>query len=238
MRPTDLAGVLEEEQKYEEAQTLRSEILAVRKRAEPDSPSTVNATFELGRLQADRGNLDAAEPLLRAAYEADRRLLKPEDVATLQSMDQLAFVLLDKGQAREAKALYRDELAILRKNRPPADKDLRPATLRLGPRPLASKQSQGGGAPVARSLAYSQSDAPGGPLEGRFHRKPPGGVSVGPRPIQFRRAVAGRCLPETQGGPRTPTAPGRTAHDRVVKLYEAWKKPDAAARWKAEPLGK
>ena len=64
----------------------------------------------IGRSYRRLGYYEKAEPHLRKAFQIRRRLLGPEDIKTLDSMNRLALLLGDRGEYGEAERLLREAL--------------------------------------------------------------------------------------------------------------------------------
>ena len=73
-------------------------------------PSTLNSTNNLGWLLYAKGDLAAAEPLLREALEGRRALLGSGHPDTLKSMNYLGLVLMAKGVFAAAELLLSEAL--------------------------------------------------------------------------------------------------------------------------------
>jgi eukaryotic-like serine/threonine-protein kinase len=73
--------------------------------AEPEVEAQLALT--MGNVYAKLGLYSKAEPLLRTSIELRQKMLGPDAVDTLGSMDSLAFMLLRKGQDPDAEKLYR-----------------------------------------------------------------------------------------------------------------------------------
>ena len=80
--------------------------------AHPDVPRNLNA---LGQLLANRGNLQAADAVLKAVLSIQRKLLGEDDQATIETLCNLAKVLQAEGKKSEAQFVWREALAAWRK---------------------------------------------------------------------------------------------------------------------------
>jgi tetratricopeptide (TPR) repeat protein len=108
---------------------------------------TVGATFR------DLGDYASAEPSLRAALDARRRLLGSDDPEVAESLDGLAQLLVMRGKPAEADPLFREALAI-RRSRARDEPDNLAASLNG----LAeSLQDQLGESPDAKKAAEAES---------------------------------------------------------------------------------
>jgi tetratricopeptide (TPR) repeat protein len=103
-----LASELEEQGKYDEAETLYREAMeAMRETLGSRHPSTLTSLSNLGKLLHRKGDLDAAGPLLREAVEGMRATLGSEHPATLNSVCVLSSLLRDEGDLAAAETLLR-----------------------------------------------------------------------------------------------------------------------------------
>ena len=75
----------------------------------PDVPRNLNA---LGQLLGNRGDLPAAEAVLKAVLSIQRRLLGDDNQATLETFCSLAKVLQREGKQPEAESVLREALEV------------------------------------------------------------------------------------------------------------------------------
>jgi serine/threonine protein kinase/uncharacterized protein HemY len=111
-------GVLAREQRDRDlasAQALLEESLAMRRRLFGSEHKDVAVTLvELGRVFADNGQGDRAEPLYREALAIRRRIFGEIHRETSTSKAALALVLLNRGDLVQAEPLFREALATSR----------------------------------------------------------------------------------------------------------------------------
>jgi len=111
----DRAWALNALERFEEAQSLDTMALVIRQKilgdAHPDVPRNLNA---LGQLLGKRGDLRAAEGVLKAVLSIQRKLLGDDNQATLETLCSLAKVLHDEGKRPEAESVWREALAVWR----------------------------------------------------------------------------------------------------------------------------
>ena len=203
---TNLAELLRELGRYDEAEPLYREALAIDEAAlGRRHVDTAVAMNNLAALLSPPAATGEAEPLMREALEIDREMLGPEhpEIATIEG--NLAQVLLNSGRAPEAEALLRDTLAMERAAGSPDA-----AFARQQPR-VSSCSSAGRNAeaePLLReALARSQRRARGRASDdGQDEEQPGGGAertpgarrggAAGPRrrwPFRRRRSAAGNA---------------------------------------------
>ena len=110
-----LASELEEQGKYDEAETLYREAMeAMRETLGSRHPSTLTSLSNLGQLLHRKGDLDAAGPLLREAVEGMRATLGIEHPVTLNSVCALSSLLRDEGDLAAAETLLREAQDVAR----------------------------------------------------------------------------------------------------------------------------
>jgi tetratricopeptide (TPR) repeat protein/tRNA A-37 threonylcarbamoyl transferase component Bud32 len=231
----NLAVSLQDQQRFEEAERLQREAIAIRVRVQGgDHPQTLALRSFLACMLDDQGKMDEAERLHREVLESRRRTLGPEHTATLDSMYYLALVLADQGKAEEAERPYREVLRTQRKNLPAGHADLAPTLTGLGG-VLTTKGQAKEAEPLLREG-----------LEIRKKTLPKEDWRTG-----NAASVLGGCLtalgryteaePLLLGGYATikasPAAMPRRVQQalaRIIKLFDAWKKPEKAAEWRAK----
>jgi len=111
----NLASVLADQGKYEEAIELHRESLALRREfMGDDSPEVAISVGNLGYALIQAGELEAAEARLREAVELGERIFGPDHLRIAGFMSNLVKVLVDRGALEEAERLARRSLAIHR----------------------------------------------------------------------------------------------------------------------------
>ena len=119
---TNLADLLREVGRFEEAEPLYREALAIyeaalgRRHAE-----TAIAMNNLAALLMTTGRYQEAEPLMREVLDINREVLGPEHPENATTESNLAQVMLGLGRTDEAEALLRDALALQREAGADAD---------------------------------------------------------------------------------------------------------------------
>jgi len=108
----NLARLLYDQGKLDEAEPLMREALEMKRRTLGDShPDTLSSINNLGLLLKGQGKLSEAEPLMREALEGKRRTLGDLHPSTLGSINNLASFLQDQGKLNEAETLYREAVS-------------------------------------------------------------------------------------------------------------------------------
>jgi tetratricopeptide (TPR) repeat protein len=228
----ELGVDLEEQGKFSEAETLLRQVLEVRRRLSgPEHDMTLRAMNWLASVLKDQGKLDEAEPLCRQVLDVRRRTLGPEHDFTLTAMNQLASLLEDQGKLDEAERAYRDVLRLRRKNLPVGHRDLAPTLAGLGGVLTAKRQAKEAEALLREALQIRQKTLYKGHWRTADAESLLGDcLSALGRYAEAEPLLLGSYekLKDVQGRRM------REALDRIVKLYEAWGKPEKAAEWRAK----
>jgi serine/threonine protein kinase/Flp pilus assembly protein TadD len=229
-----LSLVLQDQGRLEEAETLMRRVVEVRRRAQgPANGSTANATHTLAELLHSQGRPVEAEPLYREALEKYRDLRLMGRNNGPAAMRGLALVLKDRGNLDEAESLARQAIQVLRE---PSSKDRADGLVTLGIILTAA-----GKAVEAEPLLHEG-------LNIRRNALPKDHWAVADA-----ASVLGGCLAALQRYPEAEpllltsyeslqkdeqVQPRvlREAHERLVKLYETWDKPNKAQEWRAKGI--
>ncbi len=110
----ELAEILRRDSRLDEAAKLVSAALVELEERARGTERHVAALFMLGRVQQARGDLAAAEPLLRRAYDLQTKLSGENSDATMNARNGLADLLVVRGMTDEAEALFRKNLDVVR----------------------------------------------------------------------------------------------------------------------------
>lgn len=104
----NLACVYSDQNRQEEAKALNRRALEGFELTSEgaDGRLTMNAAHNLGAILADEGNLEEAEPLYVRALHGRKKVLGPEDSATLQTLANLASVYSRKGKFDAAEEAF------------------------------------------------------------------------------------------------------------------------------------
>ena len=216
------------------AEPLQREALdIVRAVSGPEHPDVAAGMNSLGAVLEAKGDLAGAERLYRGSLDMRRRLLGPEHPDTTRSMYALAYLLRAKGDHEGAARLGREILALRGRVLPDAHPMVAGAMQILGVSLMALGRA-GEAEPVLRES-----------LELRRRALPPDHWLVA-----SAESTLGSCL-TAEGrlrdaeplllhgfdGLKAARGEGHEltveARQRLVALYEAWGRPDRAARWRA-----
>ena len=110
----ELAEILRRDSRLDEAAKLATVAVAALDAQARGTERQVAAVFMLGRVHQARGDLDAAEPLLRRAYDLQVKLSGENSDATMNARNGLADLLVVRGQTDEAEALLRRNVDVVR----------------------------------------------------------------------------------------------------------------------------
>lgn len=103
-----IGQLLFDQRNYAQAQPYLERALDLYQRDGKDTEEIANGLANLGSVLRERGELTAAEPLLRTALYMRRQLFGPEHHVTLVSLNKLALLLRLKGELAEARALLEE----------------------------------------------------------------------------------------------------------------------------------
>ena len=231
----NLRETQQEQGKYAQAEALQNQILETSRGAlGHEHPDTLTAMNDLGDVYREQGKYAQAEALYSQALATSRRVLGPETPNTLNSMSKMAGLHQEQGQYPQAEALYSQVLEIRRRV--------------LGPEHLDTLRSMNDLAGVycaQRKFAGSETLAREAAEIGRKKQ-----------PEDWQRFRAESLLGESLAGQKkySEAEPlllegfrGMAARkdkivptdwdllDRarqwIVRLYQAWGKPEKAAEW-------
>lgn len=231
-----LGAILKSRGQNDEAIAIGREVLAAfERRLGTDDFATVQAAANLAFRLDGHGDHGEAEPLYRQALDGLRRLGHGDEPDTITVVANLANLLCTTGKLDEAEALAGDALEARQRLLPPGH-------------PLIGDALQ-----LEGRIAMARGDYP------RAEELFRGAVAIHRAslpPDSWRTAITlrdlGTCLTrlarfddaETQllaahavfGTTSAGQLPQKTAvADALVALYEAWGRPDEAARWRAAP---
>lgn len=227
-----LAALLKARGALDEAGERYQEALAIYRQAfSDDHPETVTVMNNLAALLFARDDLAGAARLFRDALGARRRILPAHHPDLPISMNNLAVVLIDLRAGAEAAELLREAVALQRQILPPEHPNLAGSLVNLGAA-LFDVQSYNQAETVLREgLNIREKQLPAAhPLsgaarvllglalqgQGRFEDGAPL-VAEGARAV-----LAGASVRQQ-----------RTALQRIVRAYETWEQPAAAAEYQA-----
>ena len=233
----NLARLLKAQGNFQEAERIYREVLEMRRRLLGEHPDVALTSKEIASLLRRRGEYEAAEPLYRDALALQRKLLGNEHRDVAGTLNDLAILLARQRDYDGAGSCLRDALAIYR-------------TL-LGDEHLYVGVSLGN---LANTLIDQNDPAAAEPLLREalaIHRASLPRAHLRTADVE---SSLGACLTRLgryaeaeplllQSHARLQAARGEddtrthSALRRVVRLYDAWDKPDQAARFRAALQG-
>jgi eukaryotic-like serine/threonine-protein kinase len=201
----------------------------------PDHPDTLQSRYNVAMAYQFAGRMAEAIALHEANLKAREAKLGPDHPDTLLSRDNLARAYRGAGRWAEAEPLLRDSLARARQRFGPADPRTAGAMASLG-LDLAAQEKWAEAEPLVReSLKIFEAKQPDD--WATFHARNLLGACLLAR-RQFAEAepliVRGYEGMKARESKIPPAEKLRLqeAAARVVRFYEAWSKPDEAARWR------
>ena len=218
--------------KFGEAERLLRQYLSLAPRINgPDHPETLSALNSLGTVYRCQGRYPQAERLIAKALEADRRTLGQEHPQTLVATTAMAILREDQGREVEAEPLLVKALATDRRVLSSADLSTRTCMTALARLRLKQDRHSEAGVLLREALA----NGAGPNLWDRFDRQSLLGASL---LGQSQYAEAEPLLLAGYEGLRklspaiSVDANLTEAGQRLIRLYAAWGKPEAAAEWR------
>ncbi len=213
---------------YEAAEELYRESLAIRRKVFGDEHLAVATGLKnLALLLTTMGRYEEAEPLYRTALDLGRRL-PGSALALATTMNNLADLLASLQRCDEAQTLARAAIAI-RRERDPDHPRLAASLLVLG-RALAACDDAAAAQPLLReSLSLYGRRQPANDLKIARAQSELGGCLIDLDHWEEAEALLLESLALIRdGGVRHPVL-ARATVARLIDLYEAWGRPDAAA---------
>jgi serine/threonine protein kinase/tetratricopeptide (TPR) repeat protein len=231
----NLGNMLGQRGDYTGAEALYRESLAIRRKLlGNDHPDVAICLDNLAMVLAQKGDYAGAEALYRETLPTLRKIYGNEHPEVANSLSNLAIMLHQEGDDAGAERLHREALAMRRRLLGDEHPDVAQSMTGLA-ETLLREGKPDEAEPLAReALAVSRKTLPGGhpliaesesvlgeclTLLNRYEEAQP--LLVGSYPVL--KSQTGETSKETRG-----------ALQRIVSLYEAWGKPDKAARYRAE----
>jgi serine/threonine protein kinase/Tfp pilus assembly protein PilF len=234
----NLAHAYQETGQLEQALPLLERALAkCQEKLGPDHPQTLAHMNNLAVVYKEAGQLDKAVPLVEQVLPKLQEKLGPDHPHTLTTMNNLAHAYQETGQLEQALPLYEQALARRKEKLGPDHLD----TL-ASMNDLAQAYQKNGNFPKAELILREC-------LTVRQKKQPDAWTTFNTQ-IQLGACLLGQQkyaeaepllrtgyeeMKQRQGKiPAQGQARLTEALDRLVQLYDAWGKPDQAARWRAK----
>ncbi len=220
--------------KYDEAEKNYRRSLAIWRLHHGDThPNVISNLNNLGLLAHDQGNFREAEKSFREALAVQRKRLKADHPDLAFPISNLARVYHDEGRYAEAETLYRQALELRRNGLKPGHPFLADTLGWLGKLLTEKNRLQEAEAMLREAVAIRTKALKADDWRVAEVRSLLGGCLV----AQARFAEAEPLLVESY--PIISAKRGKNwrrtqqALERVVTLYEKWKRPEDAARYRA-----
>jgi serine/threonine protein kinase/tetratricopeptide (TPR) repeat protein len=234
----NLAAMYAAQGKYDQAELLHREVLEGRAaRLGPDHPDTLASKHHLAFVYANQGKYDQAETLYKEAIDGYTAKLSADNRTTLLNKGSLALLYLSQGKYDQAETLYR-ELADSWKQKDGADSPQYANQLWGLGSTLLRQQKFTDAEPILRDCLVIRTKKQPDDWSTFNARSLLGGSLLG----QQKYADAEPLLVQGYEGVKQREAKIPVslkvrlteALERLVQLYDAWGKPEEAAKWRKE----
>ena len=204
-----------------------------RKRDGLGKTETLSCLNNLGRVLLVQGELTEAERLFREGFETIRKTHGPEHQYTMQHEAMLSRVLLDEGKLGEAESHGRHALTLFRQTMPAGHMDIGWSLFIMG-RTLLEK----GQASEAQDLLRESAQLFRENYAGRADLQAMTNCWLGAALALLKRYEEAESLlvnnfDEYRRDRSVPARHKEKIRQHLVELYEAWGKPERAAKWRA-----
>jgi serine/threonine-protein kinase len=233
-----LALVLGRKGDSQQEEALFREALAMNRRVLGSEHTEVAAGLNnLASMLWEQGRLEDAEKLQREALALDRKLLGNEHPDVAIDLGNLGTLLRDQGHLDEAEKLQREALRIRRERLGDEHPDVAFSHAGLAEVLLSKGQAPAAIELAQRALAFPEDRLPAdSPTRARNNSVLGASLTAQGKYAQAEAPLldAYRALSaQRPGDPET-----RTALRRIVRLYQAWGKPEKAAYYSALAIGR
>jgi serine/threonine protein kinase/Tfp pilus assembly protein PilF len=234
-----LGGFYKDCGRYADAERLLTQALGGRRtKLGADHPDTIATMRNLASLYEELHRYEEAESLFKEAVDAMRVKLGPEHPRTLTSMGSLASLYLDLARYEQAEALFKQGLKGMRAKLGPAHPDSL-ATMTNLAKLYEARCRYDEAEPLLREcLAMCEKKRPDDWQRFRAQCLL-GGSLLGQKKYAEAEALLLEGYEGMKQREQKVSAQRRerdipAAVEHLVKLYDAWAKPEKAARWRKE----
>ncbi|MBU0617010.1 MAG: serine/threonine-protein kinase, partial [Planctomycetes bacterium] len=231
----NLASVLRERSQLDEAETLAREALEQASDVlGPDHPDTLKAVSHLGIILRLAGNFDEAETYLEDAVAVSEKLHGPHDPRTLNRLSSLAGLLYEQGKLAQAETMMRRVVDGLREVYGESGSQTVSAMNNLGLLLVELDKLEEAEEVLQTVVRLTDEAAPPGHWFRWTVRLSYGECLLKMERFEEAEQLLLECferLSDTLGSEHHRT---RGAAEKLVTLYEAWGRPEEAAKY-AEP---
>jgi serine/threonine protein kinase len=233
---SNLAAVSIDTGRPDDALPLLEETLKLRRiKLGPDHPDTLMTMNNLGAARLRAGRTAEAIPLFEEALQLRKTRLGPDHPDTLQSMNNLAMARRDAGRTAEALTLFEEVLDLRRAKLGLNHPDTLASTDHLAAAYLETRRWADAAA-LLRECLKRREDAQPDDWR-RFHTMSQLGAALagGQKPAEAEAYLIRGYEGLLKRAARIPPSRQKdlaAAAARIVPFYEAWGKPEQAARWR------
>jgi len=197
-----------------------------------DERGALTSALNLGWALWAQGKLAEAEPYYRQSLEGRRRVLGNEHPHTVQVMFYEGQLLTELGRPAESEPLLWEVLAARRKTLGAGHVDLVPVLIDLGRACLLNGRSEEAEPVLREAVAIARADLPADHINSGLSQ----GFLGEALTAQDRYEEAEPLLLESnriiQGAARARATHKRQSLDRLVRLYDAWGRPEQATEYR------
>ena len=232
-----LATVLQRQGKFGEAEPLFREVLETRRLAQGTNHyDTVIAMNDLAVLLRLRENLEEAGPLMQQTVDLAQKIWGLQHANTLAVTHNLGVFMLSQNKWEEAEKVCRETLASRRKILSDGNAQIADSLVSLGEALVANAKSTEAEPLLREAIGIYAKTLPPGHVRAAQARSVLGGAlgSLGRYQEAEPLVVESARLFEADRG--ISSLQRRRARARVVKLYDAWGKPQDAQQWRDKSL--
>jgi len=232
----NLASLLKKQGSREEAERLEHEVLRMRRKLLGDEHPDVAASLNnLAQSLASRGAYRDAAPLLQEAASIFRGSLGDDHPSLAVVLENLAVSLLQDGDYSKADPAFREALAIRQKQSPQPHVDWLDSLVGLGECLELAGEHIEAESLLRKCLAICQEKSPD---DWRCFQAASvlGAVLTSRADYEEAEQLLLKGHAGLKDHPPAKLGPERTAAAarRLVRLYDAWGKPEKAAQWRSK----
>lgn len=229
---SNLGNLLRLKGKKEQAEALHRQALDIRKKIlGPDHPHVTTSMNSLAVILSEQGNYEDAEPLFREAIRIRREKLGDSHPQVGVPLTGLSVLLRDKGELDSAEAIMRESLDLHRQTLPAGHIHIAHPLTALGAL-LVQKGKYREAEPYLReALQIRRQGYPQGHWRIALTENDLGACLTGLSRFTQAEALLLQSYPvlkEKYGEAGKAAERGR---ERIIRLYEAWGKPEKAATY-------
>ena len=230
----NLALLLKLKGDYEAAEPLYREALAMkRKLLGDDHPRVALSLNNLALLFTAKGDYEAAESLCRESLAMRRKLLGDDHPDVAKSLNNLAHLYTAKGDYDAAEPLYRESLAMKRKQLGDDHPNVAFSLMGLADTLTLKGHAIKGESLAAQALTILRKALPTSHFRIAEAESIMGNCLAGQHRFEEAEPRLLRGYEDLLAGKGARSEKTGQALKRLVDLYDAWGKPDRAARYRA-----